>query len=251
MGMSLRYSSVLREQLTNRKARDMGQRLVSKRQTFKTRDGALLKFLIGASPDDDQTGDDGSSRDDKTGDGSDTGSEGQDDGKDGSKEEPVTQADLAQVKARMQAADKRASEAEKKVKEYEDKGKDVATKATERVTELETENTGFKAEISTLRVQNAFLSTNSVTWHDPDVALQQADLSEVTDADGNINKAALKKALEALAKAKPFLVKPESGNDDGGKGKGKSGGDVGSGHKNDGKTASNDALRKKYPALSR
>ena len=210
-----------------------------------------MDFLIGASPEDDQTGGDGSSGDDDKGDGSGDGSEGQDKGKDGSGEEPVTQADLAAVKSRMVAADRRASEAEKKVKEFEDKGKDVATKATERVTELETETATLRAEVGTLRVQNAFLSTNSVTWHDPDVALQQADLSEVTDGEGNIDKAALKKALEALAKAKPFLVKSETDEDKKDKTNGKSGGDVGSGKKTDVKTASDEALRRKYPALSR
>ena len=227
----------------------MSQRLISK-NTFKTSGGVLLDFLIGASPEGDGTGD-GNSSGDATGDGEGDGSEGQDKGDNGDKEEPVTQADLQAIKARMQAADTRASAAEKKVKEYEDKGKDVATKATERVTELEGLNTGLTEENRTLKVQNAFLSTNSVTWHDPDVALSQADLSEVLDSDGGVDKGALKKVLDALAKAKPFLVKSETDTGDKSKGNGKTGGAVGSGSKKDHKTASDEALRKKYPALSR
>ena len=227
----------------------MGQRLVSKTQ-FITRQGILLDHLVGASPEGDQTGEDGSSGAAEGGDGSGEGSEGQDKGDNGSKEEPVTKADLESVTARMKAADVRASAAEKKVKEWEDKGKDAATKASERVTELETENTSQKAEISTLRVQNAFLSTNSVTWHDPDVALSQADLSEVLDSEGNVDMSALKKVLDALAKAKPFLVKSETDDKDGKTG-GSSGGSVGSGKKSDPKMASDEALRRKYPALSR
>lgn len=225
----------------------MSQRLVSKNCKFVTRDGLPLWSLLGASPDtdDDATG---SSGDDDGSEGTE-GSEGQGEGDNGS-EDTVTKADLDALKARMVAADKRASEAEKKVKEYEDKGKDVATKATERVTELEGEVTNLTNDNRTLKVQNAFLSANSVTWHDPDAALALADLSEVLDSDGNVDKAALKKALTDLSKAKPFLVKAADDKEKDGK-NGPSGQPVGSGRTKDKNEPDKASLLKKYPALNR
>lgn len=224
----------------------MSQRLVSKNK-FVTRDGLPLRFLLGASPEDD-VDDDGASGTEGGGDNTD-GSEGQGEGDNGD-DAPATKAELEALKKRMQAADKRASEAEKKVKEYEDKGKDVATKATERVTELEGEVTTLTNDNRTLKVQNAFLSANSVTWHDPDAALALADLSEVLDSDGNVDKAALKKALTDLSKAKPFLVKAADDKEKDGK-NGPSGQPVGSGRTKDKNEPDKASLLKKYPALNR
>lgn len=212
-----------------------------------TRDGLPLVALLGASPEDgvDTEGASGTEGEDE----GTEGSEGQEAGNDGD-DTPATKADLEALKKRMQAADKRATEAEKKVKEYEDKGKDVATKATERVGELETQVSDLTGENRNLKVQNAFLSANSVTWHDPDAALSLADLSEVLDDEGNVDKAALKKALDALSKAKPFLVKADDGKPEKEK-KGPSGQPVGSGKKKDGNEPDKASLLKKYPALNR
>lgn len=229
----------------------MSQRLISTRKHPIT--GEEIKPLwfdqngvpffppIGAAPEDDNddaddSDDDGSGEDD---------TEGQDSGD--STGGTVTAEEFAALKKRMQAADQRASAAEKKVKEFEDKDKDEATKATERITTLESENSALKEKVGDLTLKNAFLSSNDIDWHDKDVALSNADLSEVMQEDGTVDKKALKKALEDLSKAKPFLVKKADKEDD--LPGGQSGSPVGSGRKGDKKKVDEEALRRKYPAL--
>lgn len=199
--------------------------------------------IMGAAPDDPLEGTP------KEGEGSEgesgkEGTEGQpgENGKDGS----ITAEEHAALKVRMQAADRRATEAEKKAKELEDKDKSEETKRQERLVAVESENTDLKKQVRDLNLKNAFLSSNDVVWHDPDVALSQADLSEVMNDKGEVDKAALKKALENLAKSKAFLVKTEAGGDGQ---KDKSGETVGSGRKGDKKEMDEDALRRKYPSL--
>lgn len=204
--------------------------------------GVAFYPVMGAAPEGDDETDEES--DDDTG--SDDGTEGQESGKDSGT--TVSKSEFDALMARMKAADKRASTAEQKAKEYEDKDKSEAERATQRVTELEAENTSMKNELKTARLQNAFLSSNDVVWHDSEVALAHADLSEVIDEDGNVNKSALKKALSDLAKAKPFLVKSETKQDD--PPAGQSAPPVGSGKKKTGAGQTNeDDLRRKYPSL--
>lgn len=206
-------------------------------------DGIAFYPPMGAAPDDDEDGD--TDGDDGDGDSGDSGSEGQDGSDDSSKKDDE---DTETLRKRMVAADKRAAAAEKRAKELEDKDKDEATKTAERLAAVEAENKALKEERSALTLKNAFLSSNSVSWHDPDVALQNADLSEVTQEDGTVDKKALTKALENLAKAKPFLVKTDS-EDAKVEPSGPTGVPAGSGKKGDSKKLDEDTLRRKYPAL--
>lgn len=205
--------------------------------------------IMGAAPDGDDDDDDTDDGDDDGDDDSgNDGSEGQDGSGDGSK---VTPEEFARLEARMKAADKRAAAAEKKAKEYEDKDKDEATKLAERAAAAETEAKEIREERNTLRLQKAFLLANDIAWHDAEVALQHADLSEVTDEEGNIDRKALKKALEDLSKSKPFLVKSKDDSDDD---KDEPSGPTGvrtagSGKKTKKEVSSDDVLRQKYPAL--
>lgn len=176
-------------------------------------------------------------------------SEGQDGtGNDGKGKEE--DGDLEAIKKRMQAADRRAAEAERKVKEFEDKDKDEVTKATERAKELEKQVAERDSQIKDLSMKVAFLSANDIDWHDKDVALSHADLSEVLEDDGNVNKKALKKALDDLAKDKPFLVKAKEGDDKKDDlPSGPTGTPAGSGGKKKQDGLSDEELRRKYPAL--
>jgi hypothetical protein len=87
-----------------------------------------------------------------------------------------------------------------------------------------------------------------VQWHDSDVALSNADLSEVMQQDGTVDKKALKKALEDLSKSKPFLVKSADGNEDD-EPSGPSAPPVGSGKKQKKDSLDENRLRQKYPSL--
>lgn len=246
----------------------MSQRLISKRihprtgecvtPLFYNEDGVPFWPILGAAPDDDDSDDDGDdSDDDDDDDGSDDGSEGRNSGN-GKQDDAVTKEDFEALSKRMKAADRRASEAEKKVKEYEDKDKDEATKSAERITALETENGTLKKDLGELRLQNAFLASNDMAWHDPELALSKADLSEAVNEDGEIDKKALKKALKEVSEKFPFLVKKsedgdEDDSDEGGSSgsPSRSGDSVGSGRRKNKKGADEATLRHKYPALMR
>lgn len=159
----------------------------------------------------------------------------------------VTQEEYDRLLARMQAADRAKSQAELKVKEYEDKGKGELELAQSRVAELEAANAELSSALTTAKRDQAFLVNNTVKWHDPKLAMQQVEWDGVVNEDsGAINDAVLKKAIEALAKQRPYLVATE----DTGKPAGSpSGAPIGNGKPNDPKAVNREALMKKYPAL--
>lgn len=154
---------------------------------------------------------------------------------------------------KRQEAETELEDLRKFKKEAEDKGKtetqrleserDEAVKAVEKLNETN----------SQLLLQIAFLSDNTFTWQNPKRALQLADLSEVEIKDGKVT--GLDRALEALSKSDPYLLKPK---DDEGNGSHKS---SSAGSQHNGKKGSKDkdaseadkraALLKKYPALRR
>jgi hypothetical protein len=175
--------------------------------------GKCVWPIMGGAPDDDDDddddkdddadsgGDDKKNKDDKDSD-SDSG---------GDKDDVVSKADYDALERRMKAADKRASDLEAERKRLEDAEKDELTKATERAEELEKSVTTLQSENRSLRLQNAFLTANSHTWHDSDVALDLAQSKgyiedDIVDEDGKVDKKRLKSALDRLAKEKPFLV---------------------------------------------
>lgn len=125
-----------------------------------------------------------------------------------SQEKPISAEEFEALKRRMQAADRRATAAEEQVRQFQDKDKTEAQRAADRVTELEGTLAAKDELIKTLQLQNGFLSANSYTWHDPDLALKQVDMDSVEfDADGKPSKDSLKKALKAVADKHPYLVK--------------------------------------------
>jgi hypothetical protein len=168
--------------------------------------------------DDDDDGD--KDKGDDTGDGDD-GDSGDDDDKSkdaGSDGDTVSREDFDRLRKRMEAADRRASEAEKKIKDAEDAKKDDLTKATEKAAEDEETIKGLQKQVSDLRLENAFLVANKHAWHDPEVALGLARtkgyLEDVVDDDGEVDKKALKKALDRLATEHKYLIKAKVKDDD-------------------------------------
>jgi uncharacterized coiled-coil protein SlyX len=191
------------------------------------------------------------------------GAGGNNSGAGGKEAETVSKADFDQLMARMQAADRNKSEAEKRLKELEEKDMSEQEKVLKRVPELEQSVAELTEENKGLKAKVAFLGLDGFSWNDPDIALSQVDLGEVLKDDGvTIDKAKLKKAAEALAKDKPFLSKAVqdgaggkggAGNGSGGTGgQGSSGSAAGSGSGGSGSSnaMSEEALRKKYPALN-
>lgn len=229
-------------------------------------DGRFIFPIAGASPDD-PSNDEGGTGGSGDG-GGEGGSEGQGDkgdggsgeGADGNKDgkgESISKAEYDKLMARMQAADRSKSEVEKKLKELEEKDLSEQEKALKLVPELQESVATLQKENQGLKAKVAFLGLDGFSWHDPDVALAQVDLSEVVGEDGTINKKELKKAAEVLAKDKAFLVKAATDDKDkgkngaGGNGQGSSGSGVGSGGRGAGNNGVDEAaLKAKYPALN-
>lgn len=126
---------------------------------------------------------------------------------------------LEKALRRMKAADKRATEAERKLRERDDADKSDLEKAQGQVTELEKTVSTLQTKVSELTLHNAFLTSNNITWHDPDTALALAGskgyLEDVVDEEsGEVDRKALAKALEKMSKEHKYLVKSEDKNDD-------------------------------------
>lgn len=117
----------------------------------------------------------------------------------------VSQADFDRVVTQLRAADQNRSKAEQALQQLRDK--DIP-----EMDRLKRDNQALTEQIDRLKdndkknaVKLAFFAENSVKWHDAAAALQLADMSNVViNDDGTVT--GLKKALEDLAKAKPYLV---------------------------------------------
>lgn len=233
------------------------------------RDGSPFYLIGGASPDD-PSNDDGSGaggNDSGSGDGGGSGSEGTGgdgtgNGADGNNSDTVAKAEYEKVLERMKAADRNAAAAAAKLKELEEKDLSEQEKVAKRLPELEQQVTVLAEENKGLKAKVAFLESSTHSWHDPEAALKLVDLTGVYNDEGELDKKALKKAMDDLAKEKTFLVKSSADNGGGGKGgqngasgngsgQGSSGSNVGGGGRGgNGNGLDEAALRKKYPALN-
>lgn len=162
--------------------------------------------------------------------------------KESKKSDAISREDYEALKRRMQAADRNAATIAAKLKEYEDKDKTDLQRASEERDSLKEENETLKEAISKLRISNAFLASNTYTWHDPEDALNALDVDSITiDDDGKVDKKTLKAAIKAVAEAKPHWIKTEV-KDSGEPGPGRS-------NNNDDSKKKRSELLKKYPAL--
>jgi hypothetical protein len=201
-------------------------------------------------------------------DGEDDGDSGTEDDTDGDAEggdkgekdkKPGAEADAEVLRKRMKAADKRAQAAEQRVKDLEDKDKSELEVAKRKLEEATKRADELAEKVKAKALENAFLSTNDITWHDPDDALAAAQrhnlLEGVQDEDGEVDKTKLAAALKALAKKKPHYVKKDNTEEDteaANKAKGPTGTTTGSGRKRGtGTGPTEDDLRRRYSALRR
>lgn len=139
-------------------------------------------------------------------------------------------------------AEQERDEVARRLKEYEDKDKSELERTQGKVEELTNENAALKAQLERLQIDNSFFVENSVQWHDPADAKEFVlrELGEVkVDDKGRV--VGLKEAIEKVAKAKPYLVKPETG--------GERPPASGQPPRKQGGNASDDEMRRRYPAL--
>lgn len=152
-------------------------------------------------------------------------------------------AEAARYKARMVAADKRASELEKRLKAIEDKDKTELQRATDEANELKQQHAAALESLKKTRLENAFHTDNTVSWHNSKTAFALLNLSDVDiDDDGKVN--GMKEAIKDLAKREPYLVKTEDSSTEA------SGSSI-NGRKGGGNKVDRNSLAKDFPALNR
>lgn len=199
-------------------------------------------------PDDSTDDDDADDTDDD-----DSSDDADDDKKDEDKDDKVDRAEYERVKRHRAAADRAKAELQTEntrlkteIAALKAEGKDgkLDEATTQRVSELESNVTQRDETIQRLRIENAFLSSNTHDWADKDDALRLADLADVEiEDDGTVH--GLKQALDKLAKAKPHLLKKSDSDDKRGPS-----GSANNGKRKGGSTKPDRAaLSKSYPIL--
>jgi hypothetical protein len=191
--------------------------------------------------------------------------EGKDDDKGDKGEKPEElKRRLANAEEALDRNVKKRKEAEQKVTELQNKIKNLEkdgmsdAEAAQKIKDGETTIASLQETNRKLALENAFLKDNTHQWQSPARALQLADLKEVEiDDDGSVH--GLRKALDALAKSDPYLLKPKADDDNAGgddsrqqqrqQGTGRR---PGSGKQTEAaEAARQQALRQKYPGLRR
>jgi hypothetical protein len=130
----------------------------------------------------------------------------------------VKRDEFDRVQRQLSEADRKRAAAEKELQDLKDKDlseKDKAVKDLQTVTD---ERDSLVVEVNKLRLANAFLSANTITWNDSDVALEIASskgyLADAVSDKGEVDGKELAKALEKLSKDKPYLVKSKDDEED-------------------------------------
>jgi hypothetical protein len=120
-------------------------------------------------------------------------------------EEVVSKADYEKLLNQLRGNDRQRQELQNQLQQIRDKDLPEAEKLKRDAEAIKAENERLKADLQKRVVENAFLKDNTVKWHDPSAALRLADMSQVVvDDDGTVS--GLKKALEDLAKANPWMI---------------------------------------------
>lgn len=188
-----------------------------------------------------------------------TGADGaqQNSGTTGDSNTTVSRDDFDKLQKQLSAADKRREEAEQELKKIKDADLSELEKTKNSVTELTTQRDEALAEVNKLRLENAFLSANDISWQNSDVALDIARakgyLDDAVDEKGNVNAKELAKALKKLSEDHKYLVKSSDGGDDDENGKPGSTGAPSGGRSNSSsdEQARKERLNKRLPALGR
>lgn len=186
-----------------------------------TRSGRPIWPILGGSGEDDGSGgapsdDDAGKKKDPEGTDSEggSGSGKEDDDRDPQRKIKALEDEKDRHYTKRREAEQRADDLQRQIDELKaanDKRPDVE-KLEERATQAEAKVADLSEKLQQALLQNAFLLDNTYEWHNPARALQVADLSDVEiDEKGKVH--GLSKALEALAKSDPYLLKPKKEDD--------------------------------------
>ena len=163
----------------------------------------------------------------------------------------VSQAEYDRRMEQLRVADQKRQAAETELKQLRDKDIPALEKLQRDLTEATQRAEKAEADLKQSRLENAFFTDNTYKWKNPKTALKLADLTNVEIDDAGVVHN-LKGALEALAKAEPYLIDTGEGsgeNDDKGQGSKGSTGALGTGGAGNMKPDAKKVLAARVPAL--
>lgn len=129
----------------------------------------------------------------------------------------VSAEEMERQRERTRAADQRASKLEAELKQIRDKDLPEAEKIKRDLEEANAEREKLREDLKQNRLETAFLKDNKYKWKNPSTALKLADLTNVeVEDDGKVT--GLTAALDALAKAEPYLIDADGSGDGDGNG---------------------------------
>lgn len=185
------------------------------------RSGRPVWPIVGAEPDDDDEDDDddddSSDEDDDDDDDTDSGGagkkkkkkvkDGDADDDDEDDDESVSAEDAARLKRRMKRADQRATKAENELRELKRKGTPEQEQQSADLKEAQSKVEKLTESNKHLTMQNAFLLSNTFTWHDPADVMEQVLKDDDIEIDDEGHVSGMDAVLKRIAKKKPYLLK--------------------------------------------
>jgi hypothetical protein len=163
----------------------------------------------------------------------------------------------ARYRTQLRAAQKQNADLSARLKALEDKDKPADEIAKREADEAKSKADKLADKIRAQSLELAFFKANQIDWADPSDALRLVDLEDVdVDEDGTVDAVQLRKALRALAKEKPHLVKKKTESsdddtDDDEPGSRRSAPRMNGRRRGAGKTPTRAELAKKFPVLGR
>lgn len=119
----------------------------------------------------------------------------------------VAREDYERLRTQLAAADQKRQQAEAAHAQLRDRDVPALQKAERDLVAATAAVSERDATIASMRVELAFFTDNTKDWHNSSLAIQSLDRSRITvDSEGKV--LGMKDALEALAKAHPYLLKP-------------------------------------------
>lgn len=130
----------------------------------------------------------------------------------------VSREDFDRLQRQLSEADKKRTQAEQELQSIKDKDLSESEKTKKDLQTITAERDTLLGEVNNLRLANAFLSVNTISWQNAEVALDIASskgyLENVVDQDGKVDSKAMEAALKKLSEDHKYLVKVQDSEEE-------------------------------------
>lgn len=130
----------------------------------------------------------------------------------------VSRDDFEKLQRQLSEADKKRQTAETELQSLKDKDLSEKDKAVKDLQTITGERDALQVTVNELRLANAFLSANTITWNDADVAMSIAQskgyLDDAVNDKGEVDAKEMEKALKKLSEDHKYLVKAKDDEDE-------------------------------------